>query len=87
MLKDLWRVLTGRLSWEQVINFRNQLNDTYRLYIGEKAVAGQLKRDMEHAKAAIAELKSQLPKDWEAQRKDESDKLGEAVINQLKGQA
>lgn len=79
MLKDLYRVLTGRLSWEMVCNLRRRLIWSEQQL--EQVV--DLKRKLSFAEAAIAELKSQLPADWQAQRKAASDSLGEAVIKDM----
>lgn len=79
MIKDLWRVLTGRLSWEMVSNLRGRLIWAEQQL--EQVV--DLKRKLGFAEAAIRELQSQLPANWEAQRKAASDSLGEAVIKNM----
>lgn len=80
MLKDIWRVLTGRLSWKLQTYWYHTALD----WQVEAVQAAQLKRDLSLANAAIAKLKSQLPANYEAQRKAESDALGDRVIADMK---
>lgn len=79
MLKDLFCVLTGKLSSAMVYNCRRRLIWSEQQL--EQVV--DLKRKLGFAEAAIVELKSQLPANWQDLRKDASDSLGEAVIKDM----
>ena len=79
-LINIWLAITGRISQEQIIDLQARLDKAWM--VGQAAIAekNQLKRDIDFAKAAIADLKSKLPANWEAQQKAASDALGAATI-------
>ena len=81
---DLWAVLTNRLSMARLTEVRQYADRTYLDFINARNERDQLKRDMTFMQAAIRELKSQLPADYEARRKAASDKLGEEAIERIK---
>lgn len=81
MIKDIWRVITGRLSWTWLTFWRETAIRNATLAIQAK----QLKRDLGLAQAAIAELKSQLSMAYvEAARRQESDDLAAQVLEDMK---
>lgn len=70
MLKDIWRVLTGRLSWEMLEDVR------HARILALKAAAYQLNRANEAVR---------LYNDCEIARKQSSDALGNVVMKQMLG--
>ena len=76
-----WRGWTGKTELRILLLF-SQLREAE----GAAAKAYQLERDLGLANAAIVELKSQLPKDWEDLRKKESVAISEAVIMRMKNE-
>lgn len=78
--KQAWLALLG-LDYEQLVNDLYQRSNDYAMELSE---VDQLKRDLELARAAIADLKSKLPLDWEAQQKAASDAIGNAAIADMR---
>lgn len=70
MLKDIWRVMTGRLSWQILTNTRRSLQ-----FMSEEC-------DFQHRRANEA---VRLYNEGEVARKQSSDALGNAVIKQILG--
>jgi hypothetical protein len=79
-IKSIWAAIQGRLSYQR---HEDMITDLYKAeYMASRAK--QLERELSWAKAAIAELKSQLSMDYEAQRKAASDALGNAAIADMR---
>jgi hypothetical protein len=78
--QQAWNALLGADYKETISSLEQRLWDNFL----ELQKVEQLKRDLGLARAAIADLKSKLPSDWEAQQKLASDALGKSVIEDIK---
>jgi hypothetical protein len=86
MIKDLWEVIRGRLSSRMVRDLQTT-NDVFFMRIrNAEQRAFQAERDLLHARAGIAMLQGQLPKDWEDKQRKASDELAEQAIAKIKSE-